>query len=105
MRSSDRGSFYNGLTMSENAQWLYETWGSFLKIDSDTTEPQSLESGSVFIETKRMERINGIIDLVVNNEIYPVRVKEIEYPYKNEHSEDFSVGMSDDEDDSIHDQH
>ncbi|KAK8701915.1 hypothetical protein V6N13_020293 [Hibiscus sabdariffa] len=100
MRSSDRGSFYNGLTTVEN-----ETWGSFLKIDSDTTEPQSFESGSVFIETKRMGRISETIDLVVNSEIYPVRVKEIEYPYKNEHSEDFSVGMSDDEDDSTHGKH
>ncbi|KAK8565167.1 hypothetical protein V6N12_058741 [Hibiscus sabdariffa] len=44
-------------------------------------------------------------EIIRSSEIYPVRVKEIEYPYKNEHSEDFSVGMSDDEDDSTHGKH
>ncbi|KAK8697693.1 hypothetical protein V6N13_113832 [Hibiscus sabdariffa] len=89
--------FYNGLITSEN-----ENWGSFLKIDSDTAEPQSFESGHVFIETKGIERINETIDLVVNSEIIPIRVWEVEYPYKLEHSEDLSAGLSVEEDESIH---
>ncbi|KAK8612898.1 hypothetical protein V6N13_093002 [Hibiscus sabdariffa] len=84
---------------------IAESWGSFLKLDSDTAEPQSFECGRVFIETKRMERINETIDLVVNSEIFPVLIWEIEYHYRNEHSEDLSAGMSYEEEDSTHDQH
>ncbi|KAK8631546.1 hypothetical protein V6N13_028329 [Hibiscus sabdariffa] len=81
---------------------IAETWGLFLKIDKDTAEPQSFENGYVFIEMTQIERINETIDLVVNGEIIPIRVWEVEYPYKSENSEDLSVGVSVDEDESTH---
>ncbi|KAK9043047.1 hypothetical protein V6N11_071398 [Hibiscus sabdariffa] len=37
-----------------------------------------------------------------NGEIIPIRVWEVEYPYKLEHSEDLSAGLSVEEDESIH---
>ncbi|KAK8603276.1 hypothetical protein V6N13_085467 [Hibiscus sabdariffa] len=57
---------------------IAEVWGSLVYIDKDTSAPTSFEQGCILIETDVINRIEDVVELVVNERLYLVRVQEIE---------------------------
>ncbi|KAK8586515.1 hypothetical protein V6N13_010106 [Hibiscus sabdariffa] len=59
---------------------IAEVWGSLVYIDKDTSAPISFEQGCILIETDVINRIEDVVELVVNGRLYPMRVQEMN-PY------------------------
>ncbi|KAK8704583.1 hypothetical protein V6N13_048203 [Hibiscus sabdariffa] len=51
---------------------------------SDTSAPTSFEQGCILIETDVMNRIEDVVELVVNGRLYPLRVHEIDSLFRTE---------------------
>ncbi|KAK8635500.1 hypothetical protein V6N13_004234 [Hibiscus sabdariffa] len=63
---------------------IAEVWGSLVYIDKDTSATTSFEQGCILIETDVMNRIEDVVELVVNGRLYPLRVHEIDSLFRTE---------------------
>ncbi|KAL4324822.1 hypothetical protein GQ457_11G028210 [Hibiscus cannabinus] len=63
---------------------IAEVWGSLVYIDKDTYARISFEQGCILIEMYVMNRIEDVVELVVNGRLYPVRVQEMESLFRTD---------------------
>ncbi|KAK8572619.1 hypothetical protein V6N12_028669 [Hibiscus sabdariffa] len=72
---------------------IVEVWGSLVYIDKDTSAPTSFEQGCILIETDVMNRIEDVVELVVNGRLYPLRVHEIDSLFRTEVDSVSEIGI------------
>lgn len=53
-----------------------DKWGKFLQVDEATSKGSSYVQAKILIATNQFQKLNGYVDLITDEAIYPVRVME-----------------------------
>lgn len=61
---------------SQTFKEIGSIWGDFLKVDENTLRGSSYEKGRILIATDQTQRIEGVVELVVDGIRYLVRIEE-----------------------------